>query len=94
MLELCKKCNRVHWGPYRMATRTYYWCGQFGHFSKDCVGKGVALKPLAPVRVNVLVPREPEGGSKLVTCTAPIFGFEASVLLDSGATTLSYILCS
>jgi hypothetical protein len=22
--ELCKKCNRVHWGPCRMATRTYY----------------------------------------------------------------------
>jgi hypothetical protein len=22
MSELCKKCNRVHWGPCRMATRT------------------------------------------------------------------------
>jgi hypothetical protein len=41
-LELCKKCNRVHWGPCRMATGTCYRCGQFGHFNKDCVGKGVA----------------------------------------------------
>jgi hypothetical protein len=27
MSELCKKCNRVHWGPCRMATRTCYRCG-------------------------------------------------------------------
>jgi hypothetical protein len=35
MSELCKKCNRVHSGPCRMATRTCYRCDQFGHFSKD-----------------------------------------------------------
>jgi hypothetical protein len=45
--ELCKKCNCVHWGPCRMATGTCYRSGQFGHFSKDCMSKGVALKPLA-----------------------------------------------
>jgi hypothetical protein len=27
MSELCKKCNRVHWGPCRMATGTCYRCG-------------------------------------------------------------------
>ena len=43
--ELCKKCNRVHWGTCRMATRTCYCCGQFSHFNKDCVGKGAAQKP-------------------------------------------------
>jgi hypothetical protein len=26
MSELCKKCNCVHWGPCRMATRTCYHC--------------------------------------------------------------------
>jgi hypothetical protein len=85
-LELCKKCNHVHWGPCRMATGTCYRCGQFGHFSKDCVGKGVAYKPFAPARVYTLVLGEPEGGSEVVTNTAPILGFEASVLFDSGAT--------
>jgi hypothetical protein len=53
-----------------MATGTCYRCGQFGHFSKDCVGKGVAQKPLAPAQVYVLVPREPEEGSKVVSGTA------------------------
>jgi hypothetical protein len=48
--------------------------------------KGVAQKPLAPARVYALVPGEPEGGSEVVTGTAPILGFEASVLFDSGAT--------
>jgi hypothetical protein len=86
MLELCKKCNRVHWGPCRMATRTCYRCGQFGHFNKDCVGEGVAHKPLASARVYMFVPREQEGGSEVVTSTAPILGFEASILFDSGAT--------
>jgi hypothetical protein len=69
-----------------MATGTCYRCGQFGHFSKDCVGKGVAQKPLAPARVYALVPGEPEGGSEVVTGTAPILGFEASILFDLGAT--------
>jgi hypothetical protein len=69
-----------------MATETCYRCGQFGHFSKDCVGKGVAQKPLAPARVYVLVSRELEGRSEVVTSAAPILGFEASVLFDSGAT--------
>ena len=69
-----------------MATRTCYQCGQFKHFSKDCVGKGVAHKPLALVRVYALVSGEPEGGSKVVTSTAPILGFEALVLFDFGAT--------
>jgi hypothetical protein len=40
--KLCQKCNRVHWGPCRMATGTCYRCGQFGHFCKNYVGKGVA----------------------------------------------------
>jgi hypothetical protein len=84
--ELCKKCNRVHWGPCGMATETCYCYGQFGHFSKDCVSKGVAPKPLAPARVYALVPGEPEGGSEVVTSTTPILRFEASVYFDSGAT--------
>jgi hypothetical protein len=75
MSELCKKYNRVHWGPCRMAIGTCYCCGQFGHFSKDYVSKGVAQKPLAPARVYALVPRELEGGSEVVTGTAPILGF-------------------
>jgi hypothetical protein len=29
-------------------------------FNKDCMGKGVAQKPLAPAQVYVLVPRELE----------------------------------
>jgi hypothetical protein len=41
---------------------------------------------LAPVQVYAQVPREPEGGSKVVTGTAPILGFEASILFDLGAT--------
>jgi hypothetical protein len=55
------------------------------------VGKGVAQKPLAPTRVYALVPGELEGVSKVVTGTAPILGFKASVLFDSGATLLFHI---
>jgi hypothetical protein len=84
--ELCKKCNRVHWGLCRMATGTCYRCGQFGHFSKDCVSKGAAQKPLVLARVYALVLGESEGGSEVVTGTIPIPGFEASILFDSGAT--------
>ena len=69
-----------------MATRTCYRCSQFGHFNKDCMGKGAAQKPLAPTRVYVLVPRESEGGSEVVSGTGLILGFEASVLFDLGAT--------
>jgi hypothetical protein len=69
-----------------MATRICYQCGQFGHFSKDCVGKGVAQKPLAPARVYALVPGEPKRGSEVVTGTAPILAFKASVLFDLGVT--------
>jgi hypothetical protein len=50
------------------------------------VGKGVAQKPLALARIYVLVLGEPEGGLKVVIGTAPILGFEALVLFDSGAT--------
>jgi hypothetical protein len=50
------------------------------------VSKGAAQKPLAPSRVYAIVPGESEGGSKVVTCTVPILGFEVSVLFDSGAT--------
>jgi hypothetical protein len=85
MSELYKKCNRVHWGPCRMATETYYQCGQFGHFNKDCVGKGVAHKPLAPTQVYALVLGEPEGGSEVMIGTTLILGFETSVLFDLGA---------
>ena len=38
-LELCKKCNRVHWGPYKIAIGTYYRYRQLSHFNKDCMGK-------------------------------------------------------
>jgi hypothetical protein len=69
-----------------MATGTCYRCGQFSHFSKDCVSKGVTQKPLAPARVYALVQGEPEGGSEVVIGSAPILGFEASVLFDPGAT--------
>ena len=48
--------------------------------------KGVAQKPLAPARVYALVQGELKGGSEVVIGTAPILGFEASVLLDSRAT--------
>jgi hypothetical protein len=41
---------------------------------------------LAPTRVYALVPGELEGGLEVVTGTAPILRFEASVLFDSGAT--------
>jgi hypothetical protein len=66
-----------------MATGTCYRCDQFGHFHKDCVGKGVAQKPLVPAQVYALVLGEPKGGSEVVTGTAPILGFEASVLFDT-----------
>jgi hypothetical protein len=69
-----------------MATGTCYHCGQFGHFNKDCVSKGVAQKPLVPAKVYVLVLGEPERGSKVVTSTVLILGFEPSVLFDSGDT--------
>jgi hypothetical protein len=69
-----------------MATGTCYRYSQFGHFSNDYVSKGVAQKTLALAQVYALVPGELEGGSEEVTSTAPILGFEASVLFDSGAT--------
>jgi hypothetical protein len=69
-----------------MATGTCYCYSQFDHFSKDCVGKVVAHKPLVPTQVYALVPRESEGGLEVVIGTTPILGFEASVLFDSGAT--------
>jgi hypothetical protein len=50
------------------------------------MGKGVVEKPLALARAYALVPREPKGRSKVVTGTAPILLFEASVLFDSGVT--------
>ena len=39
-----------------------------------------------PARVYALVPGEPEEGWEVVTCTALILRFKASVLFDSGAT--------
>jgi hypothetical protein len=74
MSELCKKYNCVHWGPCRMATGTCYQYGQFRHFSKDCMGKGVAQKLLGLAQVYALIPKKPEGGSEVVTCTTPILG--------------------
>jgi hypothetical protein len=50
------------------------------------MSKKATQKPLAPARVYALVPREREGGSKVVTGTVPILGFEASILFDSEAT--------
>jgi hypothetical protein len=50
------------------------------------VSKGAAQKPLTSARVYALVPGEQEGGSKVVTGTVLILGFEVSVLFDSGAT--------
>jgi hypothetical protein len=54
--ELCKKCNRVHWGPCRKATETCYCCGQFVHFSKDYMSKGATQKPSTLAQVYALVP--------------------------------------
>ena len=68
-----------------MAIETYYRCSQFGHFNKDCVGKGVSQKPLVQARVYAHVPGEREGGSEVMTSIASILGFEASILFDSGA---------
>jgi hypothetical protein len=39
-----------------------------------------------PTQAYALVLGEPEGGLEVVTGTAPVLGFEASVLFDSGAT--------
>ena len=50
------------------------------------MGKGAAQTPLVPNFVYALVQGESEGGSEVVIGTAPILGFEASVLFDSGAT--------
>ena len=50
------------------------------------MGKGATKKPLALARVYAHVPGKSEGGSKVVPGTAPILGFEASILFDSGAT--------
>ena len=47
---------------------------------------GVIQKPLAPAQVYAVVLGELEEGSEVVTGTAPILGFEVSVLFDSGAT--------
>jgi hypothetical protein len=69
-----------------MATRTCYPYSQFGHFSKDCMSKGAAQKPLALARAYTLVPGEPKGRSEVVIGTVPILGLEASILFDSGAT--------
>jgi hypothetical protein len=69
-----------------MATGTCYRYNQFGHFSKDCVNKRTAQKPLAPARVYALVSGELEGGPKVVTGTVLILGLEPSVLFDSRAT--------
>jgi hypothetical protein len=46
---------------------------------------------LVPTRVYALVLGEPEGGSEVVTDTAPILRFEASILLDLGLPTFSYL---
>jgi hypothetical protein len=51
-----------------MTIETCYRCGQFRHLNKDCIGKGVAKKPLVPTRVYVLVLGEPKGGLEVVTC--------------------------
>ena len=69
-----------------MVTGTCYRYGQFGPFSKDCVSKRGAQKPLAPSRVYALVLGESEGGSEVLTSIVPILGFEALVLFDSGPT--------
>jgi hypothetical protein len=55
------------------------------------VSKGVAQKTLVPTQVYALVLGEPDGGSEVVTNTAPILGFEASILFDLGATHFSYL---
>jgi hypothetical protein len=50
------------------------------------MSEGNAQKPLASAKVYVLVPRELEGRSQVVTGIVPILGFEALVLFDSAAT--------
>ena len=40
---------------------------------------------MVPARVYALDPGELEGGLEVVTCIAPVLGFGASVLFDSGA---------
>jgi hypothetical protein len=74
-----------------MATRTCYRYGQFGHFSKDYVGKGVTQKPLVPARVYTLIPGEPEGGSEVVTGTALYLDLKLQFCLIRGTPTLSYL---